>query len=88
MSTALTNLNIQFPIYNITTSLATLGTVLSVPAGGSSTASVKWTIPSTQQDGYIRIGVGVFNSSWSMIKWEDAVIALGINKPVGGYSPL
>ena len=85
-STTLNGLNVQFPIANDFRTLGYPSTTLSVPAGGSATARLTYQIPAGQPNGYLRVGVGVFSSSWSNYKWEDVVAIIGVNKVVGSYS--
>ena len=83
---AFTGLNIQFPIVNATQSLSYPSTTLSIPAGGSGKAVLRWKIPDNQPNGYLQVGCGVFSSNWGTnYKWVDGLANIGVNKIVGGY---
>jgi len=81
-----TDLNIQFAIHNITSSLTTLtASKVSTAAGqASTTVSTTFVVPANQGAGYLRVAVGIFSSSWTNYFWQENVFVVGVKKVVGG----
>jgi hypothetical protein len=75
----LENLIVQFPVKSLSEKMngPTVMNV-TVPAGSPSTKSVSvtYTVPADLGNGWLKVGVGLFSSTWQNMMWEDNVWAV------------
>jgi hypothetical protein len=80
-SGTLSNGNVQMQIYNSggTAVVTNNWTAQTFALNQQITYTYKWTVPSTEPAGAYTVKIGVFDSSWNMLYWNNGAATITVN---------